>query len=179
MAREKLRQHRELIARARVVFHRARPERIKVRIDRKVAPRQIRVMAHRVEFGHFRQQRRRRAAQRRGDGVGRGRARGICDALRRCGCDNSNISTARPRQRSDHRHGLAVNAPHRYLRHVDAVEAVNVHAVVVGGGALAVKRIDAARAAKIMLRNARVPPVQGELVLALAGSSGPIRALCT
>ena len=62
VAREKLRQHRRRVARPRVVLHGARAERIEVRVDREVALRQARVVAHRVQLGHFRQQRRARCA---------------------------------------------------------------------------------------------------------------------
>jgi len=53
MPRQKLRQHRQRIARARVVLHRARTERIELRIDREVFLRQPRVVAHHVEFGNL------------------------------------------------------------------------------------------------------------------------------
>ena len=58
MPAEELRQHRELIARARVVFHRARAERIEVRVDREVQLRQAREVAHCLQLRHFRQRRR-------------------------------------------------------------------------------------------------------------------------
>ncbi len=50
MPAEELGQHRELIARARVVFHRARAERIEVRVDREIELRQAREMAHRLQL---------------------------------------------------------------------------------------------------------------------------------
>ncbi len=58
VARQKLRQHRQRIARARVVLHRARTERIELRVDREVLLAQARVVAHHVEFGDFGQRRR-------------------------------------------------------------------------------------------------------------------------
>ena len=57
MACQKLRQHRQRIARARVVLHRARTERIELRVDREVLLAQARVVAHHVEFGYFGQRR--------------------------------------------------------------------------------------------------------------------------
>jgi hypothetical protein len=53
MPAEKLREHRELIARARVVFHRARAERIEVRVDREVQLRQTREVAHGLQLRDF------------------------------------------------------------------------------------------------------------------------------
>jgi hypothetical protein len=64
MARQKLRQHRQRIARARVVLHRARAERVELRVDREVLLRKPRVVAHHVELGDFRQRRGILAAQR-------------------------------------------------------------------------------------------------------------------
>ena len=58
MPRQKLRQHRQRIARARVVLHRARAERIELRVDREVLLAQTCVVAHHVELGHFGQARR-------------------------------------------------------------------------------------------------------------------------
>jgi hypothetical protein len=63
MARQELRQHRQRIARARVVLHGARAERIELRVDREVLLRKPRVVAHHVEFGDFRQGRRVAAPQ--------------------------------------------------------------------------------------------------------------------
>ncbi len=62
VARQELRQHREMVASARVVFHGARAERVELRIDREVLARQVGVVAHRVELGYLRQQRPRRAS---------------------------------------------------------------------------------------------------------------------
>jgi len=64
MAREELGQHGVLVAGLRVVFHRARTERVEVRVDGEVELRQPREMAHGVEFADLGQQRRLAAAQR-------------------------------------------------------------------------------------------------------------------
>ena len=58
MARQELRQHRQRIARARVVLHGARTERVELRVDREVLLRQARVVAHHVELGNLGQRRR-------------------------------------------------------------------------------------------------------------------------
>ena len=90
MAREKPVEHRERIARARVVLHRARAERIELRVDREVLARQIRVVAQRLQLGHFRQADRRLAAQAvRQIGRKRRPAAGICAAALRPDWDNS------------------------------------------------------------------------------------------
>jgi hypothetical protein len=65
MAREKLRQHRVLVTGPGVVLHRARAERIEVRVDGEVQLRQAREVTHRLELAHFRQLRGTRAALRR------------------------------------------------------------------------------------------------------------------
>ena len=73
MPREELRQHRVLITGLRVVLHRARTERIEVRIDREVQLREAREVTHGIELTDLRQHRRRAAAQRGGnllDGCG-------------------------------------------------------------------------------------------------------------
>ena len=57
MTAEELRQHRELITGARVVLHRARPERVEMRVDGEVQLRQAREVTHRLQLGHFRQRR--------------------------------------------------------------------------------------------------------------------------
>ena len=67
MMREKLRQQRGLVAGARVVFHRARAERIELGVDREIEPRQPCVMTYRVELGDFGQARRRIAQMRIGN----------------------------------------------------------------------------------------------------------------
>jgi len=53
VARQELRQHRQRIARARVVLHGARAERVELRVDREVLLAQTRVVAHHVELGNF------------------------------------------------------------------------------------------------------------------------------
>ena len=55
MALGKPRQQRHRMANARVVFHRARTQRIKVGIDRQVLAAQIGVMAHHLQLGNLRQ----------------------------------------------------------------------------------------------------------------------------
>ena len=82
MAAEKLRQHRELITRARVVLHRARAERIEVRVDGEVQLRQPREMTHRLQLRHFRQRRR---ALARGTSPARRRRLPADTGRRRCG----------------------------------------------------------------------------------------------
>ena len=57
MAREKSIEHRQRIACARVVLHRARTQRIELGVDREVLARQVRVMPQRLQFGNFRQSR--------------------------------------------------------------------------------------------------------------------------
>src|SRR5688500_3933250 len=57
MAAEELRQHRERITGARVVLHRARAERIEMRVDGEVQLRQPSEVTHGLELGHFRQSR--------------------------------------------------------------------------------------------------------------------------
>ena len=57
MAIEESRQHRELVARLRVVLHRARTERIEVRVDGEVELRQLGEVAHHFELADFRQHR--------------------------------------------------------------------------------------------------------------------------
>ena len=52
-----------------IVFHRARAERIKMRVDRHVEGRQIGEVPHHIGFTEFRQRRRRRRPQRRGYAV--------------------------------------------------------------------------------------------------------------
>ena len=64
MAREELGQHRVLVAGLGVVFHRARTERVEVRVDGEVELREPGEMAHGVELAHLGQQRRLAAAQR-------------------------------------------------------------------------------------------------------------------
>jgi hypothetical protein len=49
---EQLRQHRILVAGPRVVFHRARAERVEVRVDREVELREPREMTHGLQLGH-------------------------------------------------------------------------------------------------------------------------------
>ena len=56
---EQLGQHRVLVTRLRVVLHRARPERVEVRVDGEVELRQAREMTHRLQLRHLGQQRRR------------------------------------------------------------------------------------------------------------------------
>ena len=56
-------EHRQRMAGARVVFHRARTERIEVRVDREVLARQVRVMAYGLQLRHLRQSHRRRAQE--------------------------------------------------------------------------------------------------------------------
>ena len=65
MAAEEARQVRGAMRAARVVLHRARAERIELRLDGEVAPRQIGVVAHRLQFGDFRHRRRLRSEARR------------------------------------------------------------------------------------------------------------------
>ncbi len=55
MPRQKSVEHRQRIARARVVLHRARTERIELRVDREILARQVRVMTQRLQLGNFRQ----------------------------------------------------------------------------------------------------------------------------
>ncbi len=50
-------QHRVLVTGPRVVLHRARAERVEVRVDGEVELRQPREVAHRLQLGDFRQQR--------------------------------------------------------------------------------------------------------------------------
>ena len=57
MARQKLRQHREAITNPRVVFHRARTQRIEMRVDGKIQLRQPRKMAHDFKLRSPRQNR--------------------------------------------------------------------------------------------------------------------------
>ena len=64
----KPRQQGQGVTGARVVFHRARTQRIEVRVDGKIQPRQLGVVAHHLQFGNLRQQRRRAAAQGSGNG---------------------------------------------------------------------------------------------------------------
>ena len=66
MAPEELRQHRVLVAGPRVVFHRARPERVEVRVDGEIELREAREVTHRLQFGNLGQPRRRAPAQRLG-----------------------------------------------------------------------------------------------------------------
>ena len=66
VARQELRQHRVLVAGLGVVLHRARAERVEVRVDGEVQLREAREVAHRLELADFRQRRRRGAAQCRG-----------------------------------------------------------------------------------------------------------------
>ncbi len=61
---EQLGQHRVLVTRLRVVLHRARPERVEVRVDGEVELRQAREVTHRLQFRHLGQQRRAGTAQR-------------------------------------------------------------------------------------------------------------------
>ena len=63
MAIEQLRQHRVLVTRLRVVLHRARTERVEVRVDGEIELRQAREVAHRLQLRHFGQQRCRLAPQ--------------------------------------------------------------------------------------------------------------------
>ena len=46
---------RNIFVNFRIVLHRAGTERIKTQIQTKVSPRQIGIMPHQVDFGHFRQ----------------------------------------------------------------------------------------------------------------------------
>ena len=59
------RQRGEPLVPLRVVLHRARAERIEVRVDRHVPRREIDEMAHEVDLADFRQRRRRRGERRR------------------------------------------------------------------------------------------------------------------
>ena len=92
MARQKLRQHGELVAGARVVFHRAGAERIEMRVDRKILLRQAGVVAHRVHLGDFRQQRLSLAPQMGGNIVASGLGCGGLAAFLRPGRESSKIS---------------------------------------------------------------------------------------
>ena len=76
MAVQEARQHGVLVTGLRVVLHRARSERIEVRVDGEVELREPREVAHDFELAHFRQQRRLLAAQVLGN-VG-------CDRVRAC-----------------------------------------------------------------------------------------------
>ena len=60
---EQLGQHRVLVTRLRVVLHRARPERVEVRVDGEVELRQAREVTHRLQLRHLGQQRRAGTAQ--------------------------------------------------------------------------------------------------------------------
>ena len=57
MPTRKLRQQCERVAGARVVLHRARAQRVKLRIDRKILLRQARVVPHGLQLRRFRQAR--------------------------------------------------------------------------------------------------------------------------
>ena len=63
MAVQETRQHRVLVTGLRVVLHRARTQRIEVRVDGEVELRQPGEVAHHFELAHLRQQRRLLAAQ--------------------------------------------------------------------------------------------------------------------
>ena len=56
-------QPRDLLVQARVVLHRARPEREQAEVDRVILPRQASVMAHRLGFAQARQADRPRALE--------------------------------------------------------------------------------------------------------------------
>ncbi len=57
MSAQELGQHGVLITGLRVVFHRARPERVEVRVDREVELRQACEVTHGLQLAHFGQQR--------------------------------------------------------------------------------------------------------------------------
>ena len=67
MARQHAWQHRQGIARARIVFHGARTQRIELGVDREVLLRQPRVVTHRLHLRDLGQLRRPAAQQCRGD----------------------------------------------------------------------------------------------------------------
>ena len=94
MARQESVEHRQRIARARVVFHRARAERIELRVDREVLARQVRVVAQRLQLGNFRQADRRRCGRCLGRSAGTTCRRYNCAAAVRPGWDSSKISMA-------------------------------------------------------------------------------------
>ena len=75
MLRRQARQRREPLVPLRVVLHRARPERIEVRVDRHVQRRQVRVVPDDVELAQLRQRRRRVGQMRRRDQRRRAAAR--------------------------------------------------------------------------------------------------------
>ncbi len=60
VAPEEARQHRERIAGPRVVLHRARTERVEVRVDGEIELRKPRVVTHRLQLRDLGQRRRRR-----------------------------------------------------------------------------------------------------------------------
>ena len=55
VAIQKARQHRQRVTGPRVVLHRARPERVELRVDAEILLRQARVVTHDVELGDGRQ----------------------------------------------------------------------------------------------------------------------------
>ena len=63
MAVEEPREHRVLVTRLGVVLHRARTQRVEMRVDGEIELRQPREVAHHFELADFRQQRRLLAAQ--------------------------------------------------------------------------------------------------------------------
>ena len=69
MLRREAWQRREALVALRVVLHRARAERIEVRVDRHVECRQIRVVANHVKLGEFGQGGRSVVLERDGDQV--------------------------------------------------------------------------------------------------------------
>ena len=64
MTREKLGEHGVLVTGLRVVLHRARTERIEVRIDREVQLREAREVTHGIELTDLREHRRLATTQR-------------------------------------------------------------------------------------------------------------------
>ena len=96
MARQELPQHRQAVACPRVVFHGAGAQRVELRVDREVLLRQPGVVAHRVQLGDLRQQRRVAAQQLDGRAGARAGAAAYW-RLPRPGLDSSKISIARYR----------------------------------------------------------------------------------